>query len=80
MDADTGQVLFYNNDKKRLYPAGTTKILTALFAIEEGNLKDMVSILRSIKYGKIPGNYWIMVFKRKDEQGAPAGGIFFVYI
>jgi D-alanyl-D-alanine carboxypeptidase (penicillin-binding protein 5/6) len=44
MDADTGEVLFYKNDKKRLYPASTTKILTALIAIEQGNLKDVVTV------------------------------------
>ena len=35
---DTGEVLFANNVYDKIYPASTTKILTALVALKYGNL------------------------------------------
>lgn len=43
MDANTGIILYAKNIHEKLYPASTTKILTSLLAIENGNLDDMVS-------------------------------------
>lgn len=43
MDADTGIILYAKNIHEKLYPASTTKILTSLLAMENGNLDDMVS-------------------------------------
>lgn len=42
MDANTGIILYSKNVHERLYPASTTKIMTALLAMENGNLDDMV--------------------------------------
>ncbi|MDE6405223.1 MAG: D-alanyl-D-alanine carboxypeptidase [Lachnospiraceae bacterium] len=42
MDANTGVILYSKNIHERLYPASTTKIMTALLAMEKGNLDDMV--------------------------------------
>ncbi len=42
MDANTGVILYSKNIHERLYPASTTKIMTALLAAERGNLDDMV--------------------------------------
>ena len=42
MDANTGVILYSKNIHERLYPASTTKIMTALLAMENGNLDDMV--------------------------------------
>lgn len=44
MDAETGQVLFERNARVRFEPASTTKILTALLAIERGRLEDRVTV------------------------------------
>jgi len=44
MDADTGQVLFERNKDAKIYPASVTKIMTALLALERGNLSDMVTM------------------------------------
>lgn len=44
MDADTGQVLYAKNACQPRPFASTTKIMTALLAIECGNLKDMVTV------------------------------------
>lgn len=46
MDANTGVILYSKNIHERLYPASTTKIMTALLAMENGNLDDMVEFSR----------------------------------
>jgi len=46
MDADSGRVLYEQNADARMLIASTTKILTALVAIREGNLSDTVTVSR----------------------------------
>ena len=43
-DAATGQVLYEKNADKRRAPASLTKIMTAMIALEYGNLDDVVTI------------------------------------
>ena len=43
MDIDTGSILYAKNIHKKSYPASTTKLLTCMIAVEQGNLDDMVS-------------------------------------
>lgn len=42
LDMNTGTVLYSKNEKARMYPASTTKILTAIIALEKGTLSDVV--------------------------------------
>ncbi|WP_274650761.1 D-alanyl-D-alanine carboxypeptidase family protein [Paenibacillus humicola] len=44
LDERTGAMLYGKNIHERLYPASTTKILTALVAIEKGNPDDVVTV------------------------------------
>lgn len=44
LDAQTGQVLFVKNAGKRMYPASTTKIITALVALEKSSPGEMVKV------------------------------------
>ena len=44
IDGETGQILYEKNSHKQLYPASTTKIMTAILAIENGNMDDIVTI------------------------------------
>lgn len=44
INSNTGQILFSKNSELPLYPASTTKILTAIIAIEDLNLEDIVTI------------------------------------
>lgn len=44
MDGETGQILYGKNETKRMYPASITKIATAIYALEKGNLQDQVTI------------------------------------
>ena len=44
MDAKSGRILYSFNPYKKLPMASTTKIMTALIAIEKGNMEDIVEI------------------------------------
>lgn len=44
MDAKTGKILYEKNANNKMYPASTTKILTAILAIENCNLKDVATV------------------------------------
>ena len=64
IDASSGKTLASKNKTKRIYPASTIKLLTALTAIEHGGLKEKITarkeILRAIdsdvtKMGVVPG-------------------------
>ena len=50
MDADSGRVLYEQNADAQMLIASTTKIMTALVAIEEGNLSDTVTVSRKAAY------------------------------
>lgn len=44
IDADSGEVLYEKNSKEKLPPASITKIATAIYAIEIGNINDLVTV------------------------------------
>ncbi|MFT4412880.1 D-alanyl-D-alanine carboxypeptidase family protein [Fredinandcohnia humi] len=44
LDAESGELLYGKNSDKKIYPASTTKIMTALLAIEKGNLDDIIRV------------------------------------
>ena len=50
MDVDSGRILYQQNADKRMLIASTTKILTALVAIEEGDLSSVVTVSRQAAY------------------------------
>lgn len=54
MDAKTGLVLYEKNAHEKAYPASTTKVMTAILALEKGNLDDKVEVsfnaVNSISY------------------------------
>lgn len=47
LDAQTGRVIFEKNSEKRHSMASTTKIMTALIALENGSLDDMVTVSKN---------------------------------
>ena len=51
MDADSGSVLYEKNGDERAYPASTTKIMTCLLALENGNLDDDVTVGDEVQRG-----------------------------
>jgi len=44
IDANTGTILFEKNSDKSMYPASTTKIMTAILTLEHGNLNDEIVV------------------------------------
>lgn len=56
MDASTGKVLIQKDMNKQLYPASTTKILTAIIAIEKLDLSSTLTASRSAVMA-IPSGY-----------------------
>lgn len=48
IDAKSKKILYQKNSHAKLYPASTTKILTALIALEKGSLNDIVTADRSV--------------------------------
>lgn len=44
IDADTGTILAQKNADKKMYPASLTKIMTAILAIEMGELTDIITV------------------------------------
>lgn len=49
-DRKTGEVLYQKNADKKMYPASTTKIMTAVLAFENGNLSDSVTATSEATY------------------------------
>ncbi|MCL2579775.1 MAG: D-alanyl-D-alanine carboxypeptidase [Oscillospiraceae bacterium] len=47
MDLETGQVIYDKGAHQRVYPASTTKILTALLVVENASLTDMMEVTGS---------------------------------
>lgn len=47
MDATTGKILYEKNKNTAYPPASTTKIMTALLVLENGNLDDMVTVSKN---------------------------------
>ncbi len=52
LDAATGRVLFSKNPDREIYPASTTKVLTALLAIERLSLDEVVEVSRNCMVGE----------------------------
>lgn len=42
IDAQTGRIIYGKDEESRRYPASTTKIMTLIVALEQGNLNDVV--------------------------------------
>lgn len=49
IDAKSGSVLFEKNADKKMYPASLTKIATAIYALEHGDLDEIVTVSESVR-------------------------------
>lgn len=60
IDYETGKILYGKNIDEKIYPASTTKIMTAILVIENCDLNDLVTIsesaINSVEYGYVTGN------------------------
>jgi serine-type D-Ala-D-Ala carboxypeptidase (penicillin-binding protein 5/6) len=48
MDTQSGAMLFSKNEEVKMYPASLTKIATAIYAIEKGNLNEQVIVSEKV--------------------------------
>ena len=55
IDASTGKILFEKNCNQKMYPASTTKILTAIIALENCNLDDTATVSYNAVMSVPPG-------------------------
>lgn len=56
IEANAGTILYGKNENQKMFPASTTKILTAIIAIEKCNLDDAVIVQKSA-ISSIPAGY-----------------------
>ncbi len=56
IEVSTGKILYEKNSTKRMYPASTTKIMTAILVLENCNLSDTVTV-SSTALENIPNGY-----------------------
>ncbi|WP_284037579.1 D-alanyl-D-alanine carboxypeptidase family protein [Neobacillus sp. 114] len=54
MDFHSGRVLFSKNESEKLFPASTTKVLTAWVAIKHGDLNEQVKVGKEVSF-RSPG-------------------------
>ena len=69
IEADTGEVLFEKNADEMLYPASTTKILTAYIALEMADLKNDIVTVSSEAVSSVPPTYEKIPVSPGEEIG-----------
>ena len=58
IESNTGRILYSKDANMKMYPASTTKILTAILTIEKGNLNDITTVSKNA-ISVIPSGYSI---------------------
>lgn len=56
LEASTGDILFEKNSNDRMFPASTTKIMTAILVLEKGYLNELVTVSASA-VNSVPADY-----------------------
>ena len=64
--ADTGDILYEKNANKKMYPASTTKILTAIIVLEKSYLNERVTVSSSA-INAVPSSYTKANLKAGEE-------------
>lgn len=57
MDAGSGEVLFGQDANKKIYPASTAKLMTAIVCVEKGNVNSVIKTKSDVVYRTTPGTY-----------------------
>ncbi|WP_087973218.1 D-alanyl-D-alanine carboxypeptidase family protein [Oceanobacillus rekensis] len=65
LEANSGKILFEKNAEKLMYPASVTKIATAIYAIENGDLEDIITVSSNASATNVEGT---TVFLEEGEQ------------
>lgn len=66
MDADSGKVLYNKNGNARMFPASTTKIMTAILTLENCKLDDVAVASHNAVYS-IPYGYSVATIQEGEE-------------
>ena len=66
IDSSSGEVFYDKNSNQVMFPASTTKIMTAILTLENGNLNDIVTVPYAA-ISNIPAGYSIAALQT-DEQ------------
>ena len=66
MDADSGKILYSKNANTRMYPASTTKIMTAILTLENCKLDDIAVASHNAVYS-IPYGYSVATIQEGEE-------------
>ena len=66
IDLDSGAVLFEKDADKKIFPASTTKILTAIIIIENRGLSENVTVGQEIRQGGITDKSSLMGLQKGD--------------
>ena len=66
IECSTGKIAYEKNSEQKLYPASTTKLLTAIIAMEECNLTDIVKITSQM-VSSVPSGYTIAYLQPGEE-------------
>lgn len=57
MDAGSGEVLLGQDTDKKIYPASTAKLMTAIVCVEKGNVNSVIKTKSDVVYRTTPGTY-----------------------
>lgn len=71
IDSSTEKILYSKNENEKMYPASTTKILTAILAIEKCNLTDIVTVPYEA-ISSIPSGYSIAALQTGEQISVEA--------
>ena len=58
VEKETGDILYERNSNQRMYPASTTKTLTAIIVLEKCSLNDIATV-SSVAVKSVPSSYTI---------------------
>lgn len=66
LDSNTEKIIYSKNESERMYPASTTKILTAILTLENCNLDDIVTVPYEAVYS-IPSGYSVAALQPGEQ-------------
>jgi D-alanyl-D-alanine carboxypeptidase len=66
IDSSTGKILYSKNENEKMYPASTTKIMTAILTLENCNLDDVVTVEYEA-IASIPSGYSVAALQPGEQ-------------